>query len=63
MQIEKALINDRLRVLNVSWKLRIPTIYNFAAIYPWKFLFSLKVAYFVTISIVFSVYKQNVTVQ
>ena len=29
MQIEKAQINDRLRVLKVSWKLRIPTINNF----------------------------------
>ena len=26
MQIENALINDRLHVLKVSWKLRIPTI-------------------------------------
>ena len=63
MQIEKALINDRLLVLKVSWKFRIPTIYNFVVIYRWKFLFSLKVAYFLTISIVFSVYKQNFTAQ
>ena len=34
MQIEKALINDRLRVSKVSWKFHIPTMYNFAAIYP-----------------------------
>ena len=34
MQIEKALINDRLRVSKVSWKFCIPTIYNFAVIYP-----------------------------
>ena len=31
---KKKKINDRLRVLRVSWKFRIPTIYNFAAIYP-----------------------------
>ena len=30
MQIEKALINDRLRVSGVSWKFCVPTIYNFA---------------------------------
>ena len=30
MQIEKAQINDRLRISKVSWKFRIPTIYNFA---------------------------------
>ena len=30
--MEKALINDRLRVSNVSWKFRIPTIYNFELI-------------------------------
>ena len=40
MQIEKALTNDRLRVSKVSWKFRIPTIYNFAAVYPWNLLFS-----------------------
>ena len=34
MQIEKALINDRLRDLKVSLKFRIPAIYNFAVIYP-----------------------------
>ena len=34
MQIEKALINDRLCVSNVSWKFHIPTIYSFAVIYP-----------------------------
>ena len=33
MQIEKALINNRLRVSKVSRKFRIPTIYNFAIIY------------------------------
>ena len=34
MQIEKARINDRLRVLKVSSKFRIPTIYKFPVIYP-----------------------------
>ena len=34
MQIEKTPINDRLRVLKVSGKFRIPTIYNFPVIYP-----------------------------
>ena len=63
MQIERALINDRLRVPEVSWKFHIPTIYNFAVIYSWNFPSSLKVAYLLTVSIVFSVYKQNFTVQ
>ena len=52
MQIEKALINDRLSVLKVSWKLFIPTIYNFIV-----------TVYNLTVSIVFSVYKQNFTAQ
>ena len=34
MQIEKALINDRLRISKVSEKFRITTIYNFVVIYP-----------------------------
>ena len=51
MQIEEALINDRLRVSEVSWKFHIPTIYK-----P-------KVSYFLTVSIVFSVYRQNFTAQ
>ena len=34
MQLEKALINDRLRVSKASGKFRIPTMYNFAVIYP-----------------------------
>ena len=33
MQIEKSLINDRLRVSKVLRKFRIPTIYNSAVIY------------------------------
>ena len=61
MQIEKALINDRLRVSKVSWKCRIPTVYGFAVIYPWNLLFSETVAYFLAVSFVFSVYKQNFT--
>ena len=63
MQIEKELVNDRLQVWKVSWKLRIPTMYNFDVIYPWNLLFSLKVAYFFRVSIVFYVYKQNFTTQ
>ena len=63
MQIGKPLINDRLRVSKVSWKFRIPTIYSFTVIYPWNLLFSQKVAYFLTVSIVFVVYKQNFTAQ
>ena len=59
MQTEKVLINDRLRVSKVSWKFQIPTIYTFAVIYLWNLLFSLKVAYILTVSIVFSVYKQT----
>ena len=55
MQIEKALINDCLLVLKVTWKFWVPTIYNFAVIYLWSFLFSEKVVYFLTISDVFSV--------
>ena len=38
MQIEKPIINDRLRVSKVFWK--HPTIYSFAVIYPWNLLFS-----------------------
>ena len=34
MQFEKPLINDRLRVSKLSGKIRVPTIYNFAVIYP-----------------------------
>ena len=63
MQIKKPLISGCLRVSKVSWKFRVASIYNFALIYPWNLLFSLKVAYFLTVSIVFSVYKQNFTAQ
>ena len=50
MQIDKALINDRLRVSKVSRKSRIP-----CSNLPEKF------AIFLKYSIVFSVYKQNFT--
>ena len=40
MQIEKALINDRLRILKVYWKFLILTIYNSALIYPLNLPFS-----------------------
>ena len=63
MQIEKPQINDRLRVWKLSWKFCLPTVYNFAVIYPLNLLFSEKVAYLSTGSIVFSVYKQNFTDQ
>ena len=63
MQIEKALINDRLRVSKVSWMFFIPTIYNLVVIYPWNSLFSEKAAYTLTVSVVFSVYKQDFTAQ
>ena len=63
MQLEKVLINDRLRVSKVSWKFRIPTIYNFGVIYSWNLQFSQKVNYFLAVYIVFSVYKKNFTTQ
>ena len=63
MQIEKALIIDHLCVPEVSYNFRIWTIYHFAVIYPWILLFSLKVAYFLIVSIVFSVFKQNFTAE
>ena len=59
MQTEEALINDCLRDSKVSWKFRIPTINNFLIIYMWTLLFSYKIAYFLTVSFLFSVYKQN----
>ena len=63
IQIVKALINDHFRDSKVSWKLRIANICNFAVIYPWNLPFSLKVAYLLIVSVVFSIYKQNFTVQ
>ena len=38
MQIEKAQINELLRASKIFWEFGIPTIYNFAVIYPWNFL-------------------------
>ena len=60
---KKASINDCVRVSKVPWKFCISTICNFAVIYPWNLLISLKVSYFLTVSIIFSVYKQNLTAQ
>ena len=54
MKIEKALINDSVRVSEVLRKFCIPTIYNFAEFTR---------DYFLTVSIVLSVYKQNFTAQ
>ena len=42
IQIEKRLINDRLCVLKVSWKIRIPTIYIFFSSLVGKIVISLK---------------------
>ena len=43
-QIEKALVNDGLRISKVSWQFRTATgtatVYNFAVIHPWNLLFS-----------------------
>ena len=63
MKFDKALINNHLRVPKISWKFRIPTIYNFCNNLPVKFAIFLKssLPYFLTVSIVFSVYKQNFT--
>ena len=79
MYVEKALINYRLRVSKVSWKFRIPTIYNFAVFTPEICYFLKKyfltvltanillltyfLAYFLTVSIVFSVCKESFTAQ
>ena len=63
MQIGKTLINNRVRGWKVFWKIRIPTVYNVAVIYRWNLLFSEKAAYFLTVSIEFSIYKPNFTAQ
>ena len=64
MKIEKkTLINDRLGVSKVSWRFHSPTGYDFAVIYSENLLFFKKVAYYLTASIAFSVYKQNFTAQ
>ena len=47
MKIKKALINDCLRISEVTLKFRILTIYNFALIYQSNLSFS----YFLTVSI------------
>ena len=62
VQIEKTLINGCLFVSKVSREFRIQTMYSFVVIDPWNLLFS-KVVYFLIISIVFSLYKQNFTAQ
>ena len=52
MQLEKAVINDRLRFSKVTWKFRVSGIYNFAVIYPSNLLY-----------FVFFAYKQNFLAQ
>ena len=61
IQIWKTLINDRLSVSEESLKFHIPPICNFTVIYWWNLLFNS--FYFLTVSIVISVYKQNFTAQ
>ena len=39
VQVEKTVINVRLRVSKSSWKFRFPTIYNFSVMYQWNLLF------------------------
>ena len=39
MQIEKALIENCVRVSKVFWKFHTATIYDFAVIYHWNLLF------------------------
>ena len=63
MQIEKALKNIAYVFRTYPEKNFIQTIYNFVVIYPWNFLFHLKVAYFLTVSIAFSICKQIFTAQ
>ena len=63
MQIEKALINDRLHFSEVSRKLRSPTIYNFTVIYPATFAILLKssllVVYLLTASLPFCLQSKH----
>ena len=61
MKIEKELINDHLRVSKVSWKFCVTFIYNSAVILLWNLQLFKKVAYFLTVSIAFFVYKQSFT--
>ena len=49
-------MSDCLRVSKVSWKFRIPFIYNFALYLQYKFAIFLKSRLLLTVSIVFSVY-------
>ena len=62
MQIEKAMINDRLRVSKSILKIS-HYIYNFAKIYREICYFLKKITYFWTVFIVFYVYKQKFTAQ
>ena len=62
MQFEKALINDRLRASKVSWNSHFNCLW-FCSNLPVKFAIFKKVAYCLTVSIVFPVYKQNFTAQ
>ena len=55
IQIEKTLISNRLCVSKVSWKCRIPTIYNFPELSR-DICYFLE-NYFLTVVLVFSVYK------
>ena len=63
MQIDNTLIHDRLRVSKVPRKFHILSTYNFAVVLHVKFVIFKKVAYFLTVSVVFSVYKQSFTAQ
>ena len=63
MQIEKALINDHLRVLKVSWNFRILTVYNFCSNLHVKFAIFLEGSLLLNSFMVFSVYKHNFMAQ
>ena len=56
MQFKKQLINDRLRVSDISSKFRILTTYYYAVIFSWNLKFSEKIAFFLTVTIVFFVF-------
>ena len=60
MQIEKALINDRLRVSKVSWKLWIPQ-FIICSNLPVKYAPFLKRS--LRVPTIFFVYKQSFTAQ
>ena len=53
MQIEQELVNNRLHVSKVSWKSRIPNIYNFTVLLPRNFPKFLKVAYYFLLPFLF----------